>query len=66
MKRKMKMQKRAYKIQREDAIKQGLENIPLPWDEWMKLKENWKEKDMRKDHNRRKRGIIEPRPVYVG
>jgi len=61
MKRKMKMLKRVYNWQREEAIKNEQENIPLPWEEWMKLKENWIEKDKRISRNRRKRGIIENR-----
>ena len=66
VKRKEKMTKRAYEWQREEAIRQGAEAIPLPWDEWMKLKENWQTQGKRKDRNRRKRGIIEPQMVYVG
>lgn len=66
MNRKQKMIKRAYEFQRAEAIKRGDEVIPLPLDEWMKLKESWKEKNMRKYRNRRKRGIIEPQMVYIG
>jgi hypothetical protein len=66
MNRRMKAKKRAYEYQRERAIKHGMENVPLPWDEWMRMSENWRAKDQRKDRNRRKRGLNAPRMAYIG